>query len=208
MLRAALLASAETGLNRVLRMDSTALPRLGRLAGKVIEVRCSAPTLSLFILADEQGLRLASDWAAEPDCRLTAPASRLLQLAVSRNKTAVLHADDVTLEGDTHALTSLADVLQDLDLDWEYSLSQWLGPVGAQLVGSSLRGQARWTRNSIETLHRDLADYLAEESRSLVGKAEAEARFAELDDLKLRLDRLEARHRRLAHPLTANDAEE
>jgi ubiquinone biosynthesis protein UbiJ len=40
MLLAGLLASVEHGLNRVLRMDSTALPRLAALEGKVIEIDC------------------------------------------------------------------------------------------------------------------------------------------------------------------------
>ena len=35
MLLSGLLASVELGINRVLRMDSTALPRLERLAGKI-----------------------------------------------------------------------------------------------------------------------------------------------------------------------------
>ena len=47
-------------------------------------------------------------------------------------------------------------------------------------------------------LRLDLADYLSEESRSLVGQREADARFAELDNLKLALDRLDARIERLA----------
>ena len=38
MLLTGLLAGVELGLNRVLQMDSTALPRLARLEGKLIEV--------------------------------------------------------------------------------------------------------------------------------------------------------------------------
>ena len=87
MLRAALLAGAERGINRVLRLDPTALPRLARLSGRIIEIDCTAPAWRLFILADDEGLRLASNWGADADCRLRAPASSLLRLAVSRNKT-------------------------------------------------------------------------------------------------------------------------
>lgn len=47
-------------------------------------------------------------------------------------------------------------------------------------------------------LQQMFADYLAEETRTLVGRREAEARFTELDQLNLALDRLEARLQRLA----------
>ena len=77
MLLQGLLASVEHGLNRVLRLDSTALARLAHLTGKVIAVDCRSPALQLFILPSDEGLLLATQWAAEADCTLRAPASSL-----------------------------------------------------------------------------------------------------------------------------------
>lgn len=198
MLTQALLAAVERGLNRVLELDSTALPRLAKLNGRVIAVQAPSPSLQMFILADGQGLRLAGQWAGAVDCTLRAPASALLRLALARDKQAVLHEPEVELDGDSGALMELAGVLQDLDLDWEYELSRWLGPVPTALLAGHLRSRAGWTRENLHSLQLSLADYLSEESRTLVGRREADARFAELDDLKLSLDRLDARIERLA----------
>lgn len=200
MFRTALLASVELGLNRVLALDSTALPRLARLSGRVIALDCTAPALQLFILPSGEGLQLAGQWAGEADCRLRAPATSLLRLATGKDKTAVLHSPEVELDGDSAALLELAGILQDLELDWEYELSRWLGPVASQLLGSHIRSRATWTSQTLDSLRLNLADYLSEESRSLVGQREADARFAELDRLKLDLDRLDARIERLIQP--------
>lgn len=197
MLTQALLAGAEHGLNRVLRLDATALPRLSRLEGKVIRIDCQAPALELYLLPGGDGLVLAAHWAAPADCTLRAPAASLLRLALSKEKTAVLHRPEVELDGDSAAFMELASVLQDLELDWEYEVSRWLGPVGTQLLAGHLRSRAGWAGQSLDSLRQNLADYLAEESRTLVGQREAEARFAELDRLKIDLDRLEARIGRL-----------
>lgn len=205
MLLRALLAGVEHGINRVLRMDSTAIPRLTALAGKVIAVDCRDPALRVFIIPSDEGLMLASEWAADAGCTLRAPAASLLRLALSRDKTAVLHGPDVELEGDSGVLLELAAVLQDLELDWEYEVSRWLGPVGSQLLGGHLRSQTRWTRDNFTSISQNLADYLSEESRALVGRHEAEARFAELDQIKLDLERLEARVARLAQSSTPSD---
>ncbi|UCJ17337.1 SCP2 sterol-binding domain-containing protein [Pseudomonas sp. MM211] len=197
MLSQALFAGVERGLNRVLALDSTALPRLARLNGRVIAVESRTPAFALFILADGQGLRLAGQWAGQIDCTLRAPASALLRLALAKDKQAVLHEPEVDLDGDSGTLMELAGILQDLELDWEYELSRWLGPIATPLLAGHLRSRAGWTRDNIHSLQLSLADYLSEESRTLVGHREAEARFAELDDLKLSLDRLDARIERL-----------
>ncbi|MGF0333846.1 SCP2 domain-containing protein [Pseudomonas indoloxydans] len=197
MLITGLLAGVEAGLNRVLRLDGTALPRLQTLSGKVIAVHCQNPALEIFILPSGDGLQLASQWHAPTDCTLTAPASSLARLALSREKTAILHRPEVSLDGDSAVLLQLAGILQDLELDWEYELSRWLGPVATTLLAGHLRSRANLASHGAASLKQNLADYLAEESRTLVGQREADARFAELDQLKLALDRLEARIERL-----------
>ena len=205
MLLRGLLASVENGVNRILRLDSTAMARLQPLTGKVIAVECAAPPLQLFILPSDEGLLLATQWAADADCTLRAPASSLLRLVLSKDKTAVLHSPEVDLEGDSHALMALAQVLQDLELDWEYELSRWLGPVATALIGGHLRSRANWYQQGVASLNHNLAEYLSEEARTLVGQREAQARFDELDQLKLDLDRLEARFERLGRSLNSSD---
>jgi ubiquinone biosynthesis protein UbiJ len=200
MIIAGLLAGVELGLNRILRLDSTALPRLANLSGKVIAVDGQSAALQVFILPSDQGLKLAGNWLAPADCSLRASPANLLQLALAKDKTAVLHRPQVSLSGDSAVLLELAAILQDLELDWEYELSRWLGPVASQLLGSHLRSRARWGTQSFSSLRQNLADYLSEESRSLVGQREADARFAELDRLKLDLERLDARVARLSMP--------
>ncbi|MFF7707542.1 SCP2 sterol-binding domain-containing protein [Pseudomonas sp. NPDC007930] len=204
MLERALLASAEAGLNRALRMDATALPRLQALAGSVIEVDCLRPARKLYLLPGIDGILLANHWEAPASCALRAPASRLVELAVRRDKTAVLHSADVELQGDSGQLMALVAVLQSLELDWEHELARWLGPVGAALLGGHLRLRGRWAAQGAGRLRESLADYLNEEARTLVGKREAEARLGELDALKLATDRLEARLARLSRTLDSS----
>jgi ubiquinone biosynthesis protein UbiJ len=197
----ALLASAEAGVNRVLRLDGVALLRLARLAGRVLEVDCQAPPLRLFILPDADGLHLAAHHEAAVDCTLRAPAGSLLQLALARDKTRVLHSPEVEMGGDSALLLELADILQSLGGPLAGRGGRAAVQKRHRMLSSRLRGAASWTGDSLESLRLSLADYLAEESRSLVGRHEAEARFGELDQLKIALDRLDARLTRLAKKL-------
>ena len=157
MLISGLLASAEHGINRVLQMDSTALPRLDRLSGKVVAIECTSPAFHVHILPSDEGLMLASRWESGADVTLRAPAASLMRLALSRDKNAVLHSPEVELDGESAVLLELVGVLQDLDLDWEYELQRWLGPVATPLIGGHLRNSARWTHESMTSLSHNLA---------------------------------------------------
>ena len=187
------LASAESALNRVLKLDSTAQARLAPLAGKVIALACSMPAITVYLIPLEDGIQLAKQWHAPADCTLSAPAMLLLKLASSADKTSILHHPEVSLDGNSGLLMELAEILQSLELDWEYEVSRWLGPVPTALMSGHLRSRRDWLVQSAQSLHLNAADYLAEESRALVGKIEADMRFTEIDQLKLDLDRLDAR---------------
>ena len=62
------LASAESALNRVLQLDSTAQARLAPLAGKVIAIACSMPAITVYLIPLETGIQLAKQWHAPADC--------------------------------------------------------------------------------------------------------------------------------------------
>jgi ubiquinone biosynthesis protein UbiJ len=72
------------------------------------------------------------------------------------------------------------------------------------MLAGHLRLRARWTSQGLARLSQNLSEYLAEESRTLVGKREAEAAFSELDALKS-TERLEARLERLSRSLDTSD---
>ncbi|MDY0250447.1 MAG: SCP2 sterol-binding domain-containing protein [Pseudomonas sp.] len=190
-------ASAESAVNRLLKLDSTAHARLAPLTGKVIAIACTAPAITVYLIPLEDGIQLAQQWHAPVDCRLTAPTTLLLKLLSSADKTSILHHPDVALDGNSALLMALAEILQSLELDWEYEVSRWLGPVPTALLSGHLRSRRDWLVQSAHSLHLDATDYLAEESRALVGRTEADMRFTEIDQLKLDLDRLDARIARL-----------
>lgn len=110
-----------------------------------------------------------------------APAGDLLHPAPTRDKTRTLHSPEVNMDGGSAVLLELADTLQNLEPDWEYELSHWLGPLATQVLGNGLCDTSYRSVQSLHSLRLDLADYLAEGSHTSVGQHEAEARPAELD---------------------------
>ncbi|MEO1829769.1 MAG: SCP2 sterol-binding domain-containing protein [Pseudomonas sp.] len=193
MLSGALLRAAERSIAAALARDPVTARRIDALAGKRILVSSRQPDWQLWLMPAPGTIKLTTTSDAPTDVELHAPASLLARLLVSSDRKAVLQDPEVELLGDSQVLIALQNALADLQLDGEAELARWLGPVAGHAIGSALRRSHQWGRESRASLRQTLAEYLTEESRQLVGQAEARARAEQLHDLRLQLDRLEAR---------------
>ncbi|MEH6565767.1 MAG: SCP2 sterol-binding domain-containing protein [Halopseudomonas sp.] len=193
MLPAALLAAAQRSIAAALQRDALTAKRLGALSGKVILITAREPAWQLYLLPAEGSIGLHADYAGEPDCQLSAPSTVLARLLVSGDRKAVLQHPELALTGDSQVLISLQNIIGDLQLDGEAELARWLGPVPAHAIGSLLRRSHQWGKESRDSLRLTLGEYLTEESRQMVGTAEARASAETLHEMRLQLDRLEAR---------------
>ncbi len=201
-----LLAGIEHSLELAIQQDPLTAQRLAALEGRVILIRSRQPSLSIYLLPDSQGLRLASYHEGEADCTLSAPASLLARLAISSERQQLLQEPELELSGDTQVLVQLQNIFADLQIDGEAALARWLGPVPAHALGSLARSGRDWLGGSRRSLEQSVAEYLTEEGRQLVGRAEADTAAAQIHELRLQLDRLDARVQRLLQPDTGSDA--
>ena len=190
-LSTAAVAGLESLINAALRYDPATRLKLGRLANRVLAVEISAPAITLFITADDQGLCLMNHWQGEVHTRLKGSLPALLKLA--RNPGTSFAQSGVEVMGDTSLLVELQALLKNLDIDWEEALSQLLGDVLGHQSAQVIRSGLGYTRERSSEARRLLSEFLTEEVRSLPSKLELEDFYQQVDELRLRLDRLEAR---------------
>lgn len=200
MLTQAMLAGIEYSLAQAIARDPLTARRLRALTGKVILLRGSAPDWQVFVLPGEGEIRLMAQAELEPDCTLSAPSKLLAQLAFSEQRQRLLKDPQVSLSGDSQVLVTLQNIFGGLRIDGEAELARWLGPVPAHAIAGVLRSGRDWGTQTHQSLTHSLGNYLTEETRQLVGKAEASIAAEDLHELQLRLDRLEARLQRLENP--------
>lgn len=190
-LSTAAVAGLETLVKAALRYDPATRRKLGKLAGRVLAVEMTAPALRLYITADEAQLYLMSHWGGEVHTRLKGSLSSLLSLA--RSGGGNLAQSGVEMMGDTGLLLDLQSLLRDLDIDWEEALSQLFGDLLGHQSAQLIRGGLNYGRDRASEAQRLLSEFLTEELQSLPSKLELEDFNQQVDDLRLRLDRLEAR---------------
>jgi ubiquinone biosynthesis accessory factor UbiJ len=130
--------------------------------------------------------------AAIADATIIGAPLSLLALT-GADSAAVIRRGDVRIEGDAGVAQQFRELGGLLMPDLEAGLSQVLGRSGAHLALRGMRAAADWTRAAAWTSVRNVAEYLAHESRDLVSRPEAEHFVRGVERLREQLERIDAR---------------
>ncbi len=189
----------ETALNRALDLDPDTRASVGKLEGKRIALALAAPALALEITVIGGRLKVGPvDVRNEPDLGLHATLGGLLsQLPFVRAANSA-PVGKLRINGDADLARTLQQLADRFDPDWDKPFAQVLGPLLGPQVARVLREGLRAGRNAAENFARDSAEFLTEESRDVVAKAELEAFHDDVDALRDRAERLIARVARLS----------
>jgi ubiquinone biosynthesis accessory factor UbiJ len=197
LLQSVALGGLEDVVNRALQLDPASNKRLEALNGRRFAIKLQEPELFIAIAVNAGKLRLSGEDNGTFDTRLTGRWTEFARIATADDPAAALINGDVTVEGDTAPLLELRHQLSQLELDWERPLASSFGDIAAHQIGKGLRSGQRWLSQSSRTARRQIEDFLLEESRLLPHPYQAEDFYRQVDDLRTRSERLEARLRRL-----------
>lgn len=202
LLQSAALGGLEDAVNRAIALDSNSIQRLTTLNGRRFALQLQEPALFLSLAINNGLLRLSAEDQGPYDTRLEGSWAEFARIARADDPATALINGQVKIHGDTAPLLELRHQLSQLELDWEQPLSVAFGDVVAHQIGNSLRSGQRWLQQSSKNLRRQAEDFLLEESRLVPHPFEAEDFYRQVEDLRTRSERLEARLRSLAQRLS------
>lgn len=188
----------EVALNRALALDEDTRAALQSLDGQRVALQLSAPALALEIRVDGDALRVGPvDDANEPDLGVRTSLSGLLgQLPMFRRNDAP-PVGKLRIEGDAELARRLQQLAQGFDPDWHTPFTRVFGEIAgvqiAKAISSALKHAQVAGRNFAETA----AEYVTEESRDVVARAELDAFHDDVDALRDDVERIAAKIARL-----------
>ena len=193
----AAIAALEQALNRALHLDPRSGARLAPLDGRVFQLKCSNPELEVFLFPDANGIKLTGYWDGEITTGINGQARDFADLATAIDPAAALINGNLELTGDSAPLIELQSILADLDMDWEAPLVNSFGDVAGHQLAEGLRGLFSWGQQASSSFIRQLDEFIHEEARLAPPRQEVEDFYQDLEQLNRRVDRLQARMRKL-----------
>ena len=195
-LQVAILGAIETALAQALQYAPQTRAELGKLSGNSIRIRVVQPALETTLLLAEQP-ELRSVYEDKASASIEGKLSDFLQVATAEDPAIALINGELKIRGDTRLLQQVQTLVAELDLDWEAPISAVAGDVVGHQIGKGLRAFFRWGQHSRLALERQLSEYILEEARLTPSPLELEDFYRDLRHLQQRLDRCEARLKRL-----------
>ena len=204
LISTALLQPLEFAINRLIARDPHIMRVLAAAgADKTLTVRCtSIPRwqVSLLITADRIMLLSASQDRA--DACLAGSHRALSSLLFSVDQTSALHDPDIELSGDVQLIQRLQRALKQLDIDWQDLLGPVIGDITTRAAATGWHHSRDSAMHASRALKRDITDFVQEEAALTPTRQQARYFTTELDALRLRVDRLQARVRQLQQLVT------
>lgn len=194
-----LLRPLEEMLNRRIAGSSRARAMLAALAGRSMELRFAATPLRVRIAESSGALTMRPAGEEPADAVIEGTPLSFLRLATG-DAARSIRAGGMDVRGDAEIAEGFRRLLEVARPDFEEELSRFTGDAAAHYLAGFARDAAAFGRRAGDTLARNTAEYLTEESRDLPVRVEVEEFLEDVDRLREAVDRLESRVAALMRP--------
>ncbi|MEB8431775.1 SCP2 sterol-binding domain-containing protein [Cocleimonas sp. KMM 6892] len=204
------LSAIETAINTWMKLDGESLEKLKPLEGKIIRFHITGLELNLYFLPAVAGISVLGNYPEEKeggmvDATIHGSPMALIRLSTAENSGETLLKSDVEIDGDMRIAEKFSAVLREIDIDWEEHLSRLVGDIVAHQAGQFIRGASRWLNETNDAMKMNTAEYINEEAKLSPADAEVKYYMDQVDDLRMGVDRLDARISNLTSNLKKSD---
>ncbi|WP_131795659.1 ubiquinone biosynthesis accessory factor UbiJ [Fluoribacter gormanii] len=193
MLKKYSLKALQIAINKAAKLDEQMPARLNAFDNKTLEIIISPLNVNFFIHFKDGEIVLLDCYDREADTVIHSNPLGLIRLSLlPASKARSLFNDKIRITGDTELGQQVKKLFDEMDIDWEGHLAHFTGDVVAHQIGSFVRKGMAFKKKLDESLQQNVSEYLQEELRVMPTKYELEDFFAEVDELSLSVERLQA----------------
>ncbi|TEW56625.1 hypothetical protein E2R68_00885 [Psychromonas sp. RZ22] len=153
----------ETGVNQLHQLDSSAVKKRKQLDGTIIGASLKELNIPLYFVISEQQIDILTNFEGDPDCYIRVSFSALNKLQDNHQLTTLIKTGELEVEGDIQLVQQFAELLTNMDIDWEEHLSHKVGDVIAHKFCYHAKKLHQGTLKQLKKVEKQSALYITEE---------------------------------------------
>ena len=183
----------EAALNRALALDPETRDGLRALDGRRVVLRIASPPLTVQVRVAGDRLEVGPADEDEPDLAVRATLGGLLSQLPFFKRDDAPPLGKLRIEGDADLARRLQKLAGRFDPDWQQPFAAVFGDVLGVQIAHAIAGGLRHARDAAGAFASNAAEFVTEESRDGVARAELNAFHDDVDTLRDEVDRIAAR---------------
>jgi ubiquinone biosynthesis accessory factor UbiJ len=192
----------ETALNHALSLDPDTQAKLTALEGRSVQLHLRGVELAMAVTV-EQGRLKVGPAPESSDLRVAATPGSLLSMLFRRGDESMAPGK-VDIAGDAELARRLEKLASGFAPDFEEAFARTFGDVLGVPLAKAVRNGLTHARETASHLSQDGAAWLRDEAQMALSPGEVEGFLDEVDALRERAERLEARLARLERQRRSN----
>ncbi|GLS92627.1 SCP2 domain-containing protein [Psychromonas marina] len=181
----------ETGVNKLHQLDSSAKQKRKALDGTIIGVSLKEINKPLYFVISNQQIDLLSQFEGQPDCFIRVNFLALIELQDNHQLTNLIKSGQLEVDGDIKTVQKFAQLLTEMDIDWEEHLSKKVGDLLAhKIVYHAKQCKKTFTKQS-DKAHKQLTEIITEELKVAPGPLEVAYFCDQVSDIEKQVAALE-----------------
>lgn len=184
------------GLNRYLEADQERAAGLDSIKGKVIRLYVREIEKELLLRIQQRYIEDA-DSDVQADVEISISLKIVPEFFMGADQDKLIKHGGIEIKGDAHIASVFQNTLREIEIDWEELLSKYTGDAVAYQFGKSAKALHSFGQSLRQNLHQDMRDYLQDNIQASATQDEVDQFIQEVDNVRAKADRLEARLNRL-----------
>ena len=192
-----LLDLIEMASNKTLEHDPQTQERLEKLQGKTMTLNIKSIGQSLSISPHKEGLEFSQTTPEQVDVTLSATLGAMVKISRDGMENAELEPGELEISGDPIVGQRFAQVISDLNIDWDALLAEHIGESPAKVVSYAAQQAKEFADDSRIRFKEFISTLIKEDMAVVADKKQVEEHLDDVDNLRADVDRLHARLQRI-----------
>ena len=181
-----------SSFNRYLDCDPERAQALENINDKILSITIKEANFTL-IMQVQNARFFEADLSRQIDASIIVSMHVLSGKMRGQDQNQLLKDGIIEIQGDSHVASVFNKVMNEIEIDWQDVISKYTGDIVARQITTGAKSVASVLRRLGDNLRLDVRDYLQDDLQIAVTESEVEHFVEQVDDLRARTDRLEAR---------------